>query len=807
MLWTSPIYRDKKYVQKGSFFEECDRDDKGHCKPSGQGGESAKPDDDKSDSEHVVGENSQGDHLTEAATKSIDKAAEGIEQTGFDCVDGLADLMGEVENAVDDDEGTFDSSAIASIQSDANDLVQKATEEAEFYANTMVENVTEHLIESFRPEEDVYGDEEIESFDAEFGEAEEEFKESVNQAYSDFVDKCQIVKDALDDYIITRTTTNDDDPKDLEKALNDAVRNMKMTANDDFRIATVKASEKFLKRAHDVSPYAPPEEEDEGLGSSPIYKQVKTVVKGGFTGKKTDARGYNICYQNGKRVPCNALGEGKKKPASKKPAKKPVEQSVKEIRDLVESGQGTPEKLLGLISGHTIPELKKIQAELGLSIKGNPAKAKRADAIAQGALTLMKGKEEPEPEVKPDPVQPTPNPEPKVEPEPIIDDLPNPEVFDLKGKETSLDDLLAKMPKGISAEDAKRAVNKLVSMGKLSTRSYSSTGEVADIKPHVTQFDDITKEDIRDAFAKPIPIGERIAGNESLKKKLKSLESISSGKQAIKKKIEELKNKISSAKAEADKLKFGHPKRVKILNEITSMSQNLYDETVKASRAQDSDNHDALIKTLKVDNPAKIPIKFSQTVVSPVYKEKANKAHEFLSNVLAKGLGGKDMPQIRFAEFDGRAYYKDGIKSVYCTPEDGTDIFVHEMSHGVEFNMPGAHDACMEFLKYRIKDEEPTSLKKKFGGGYSENEIGSKDDFAKAFSDDPNDKKAEIRAYYVGKDYGVPGLIEAPATEILSMGVELLYKDPSGFAKRDPEYCSFVLGVLDGSLLKNQEIK
>jgi hypothetical protein len=126
------------------------------------------------------------------------------------------------------------------------------------------------------------------------------------------------------------------------------------------------------------------------LWTSPIYKQVKTVAKGGFTGKKRDARGYNICYQNGKRVPCNALGEGKKKPASKKPAKKPVEQSVKEIKDLVESGQGTPEKLLGLIASHTVAELKQIQKDLGLSVKGNPLKAKRANAISQAALQLSK---------------------------------------------------------------------------------------------------------------------------------------------------------------------------------------------------------------------------------------------------------------------------------------------------------------------------------------------------------------------------------------------------------------------------------
>lgn len=33
-------------------------------------------------------------------------------------------------------------------------------------------------------------------------------------------------------------------------------------------------------------------------------------------------------------------------------------------------------------------------------------------------------------------------------------------------------------------------------------------------------------------------------------------------------------------------------------------------------------------------------------------------------------------------------------------------------------------------------------------------------------------------------------------TEIVSMGVEKLYTDPMGFAKRDPEYFQFVCHIL-----------
>lgn len=38
-------------------------------------------------------------------------------------------------------------------------------------------------------------------------------------------------------------------------------------------------------------------------------------------------------------------------------------------------------------------------------------------------------------------------------------------------------------------------------------------------------------------------------------------------------------------------------------------------------------------------------------------------------------------------------------------------------------------------------------------------------------------------------------------TEIISMGLELLYDDPIGFAERDPEYFKFLTGILNGDLL------
>ena len=93
----------------------------------------------------------------------------------------------------------------------------------------------------------------------------------------------------------------------------------------------------------------------------------------------------------------------------------------------------------------------------------------------------------------------------------------------------------------------------------------------------------------------------------------------------------------------------------------------------------------------------------------------------------------------------------------------------------------------LEFKKYRLKGQEPVELNTLFSQ-FDPGERGADDDFGKLFG------HKSSSAYYTGKDYG------DHATEILSMGMEQLYKNPAHFARTDPEFCKFVLGILDGSL-------
>ena len=135
--------------------------------------------------------------------------------------------------------------------------------------------------------------------------------------------------------------------------------------------------------------------------------------------------------------------------------------------------------------------------------------------------------------------------------------------------------------------------------------------------------------------------------------------------------------------------------------------------------------------------------------------------------------------------------------------DNDTGTVVHEIGHMLEYDQLGK--AANDFLNYRVGVEQPGRLADLFRGyGYRGNEYGRKDDFSKAYhkAGEANEH-ARHYAYYTGKDYSsafyTRNGLEA-GTEILSMGIEQLYRDPATFAEGDPEFFNFVLAALRGRL-------
>ena len=194
---------------------------------------------------------------------------------------------------------------------------------------------------------------------------------------------------------------------------------------------------------------------------------------------------------------------------------------------------------------------------------------------------------------------------------------------------------------------------------------------------------------------------------------------------------------------------------------------------------------------LVADNAA--PVFWNAKVEGQInkYQQKAHsEGLDFLTSVVSHGHAGplpKTSPVTKAipAGQSQRDYHNGMDDSINLSVNTTVPTMVHEMGHWMEDNVPGSLASVQEFLRHRVGNEPYTNLRDKFGH-FDSAEFGRKDNFDRALS--------EYQAYYVGKDY-ISG-----NTEVLSMGVELLHKDPVGFAAKDPEYFSFIVGLCDGSL-------
>jgi len=241
-----------------------------------------------------------------------------------------------------------------------------------------------------------------------------------------------------------------------------------------------------------------------------------------------------------------------------------------------------------------------------------------------------------------------------------------------------------------------------------------------------------------------------------------------------------------------------------------TVGNQLFDLYSKRSLLRKPIEKRVLDEILKVKNPTPIevaPMPNSPTadiaagkLPTPNWKltdqEKTaiNAASTWLTNKVAKGVNGETIPPFNIINDDelrGRdkpsAFYSETENEINVpTGMNRVETNVHEMGHGIEYQLPGVQTAAQHFLKQRVGKQQPRKLKELFPDtGYGDDEEGRDDDFAKVFGN--------RSAWYVGKHYS------NGATEVISMGVQQLFENPQAFAKKDPEYASFILGLLDGT--------
>ena len=125
-------------------------------------------------------------------------------------------------------------------------------------------------------------------------------------------------------------------------------------------------------------------------------------------------------------------------------------------------------------------------------------------------------------------------------------------------------------------------------------------------------------------------------------------------------------------------------------------------------------------------------------------------------------------------ERKGRSYYKPKTNNVYMGNPDPA-VVVHEMSHWLEEKVPGIREEVESFYEKRTAGEKTVKMSEVTGN--------------KNYRDDEVTKVDKWLNPYMGKEY-------KNASEILSMGMELMYRNPVYLAKNDPEMFDFIYSVV-----------
>jgi hypothetical protein len=125
-----------------------------------------------------------------------------------------------------------------------------------------------------------------------------------------------------------------------------------------------------------------------------------------------------------------------------------------------------------------------------------------------------------------------------------------------------------------------------------------------------------------------------------------------------------------------------------------------------------------------------------------------------------------------------RARYTPLSKSLDVPPDPSDADIIHELGHHIENEYPAIAARARAYLDYRTQGETPVPLAGLVAYGsemYSPQEVATPDKFINP---------------YVGKRYA------SGDTEVISMGLQLLYRDPVGLALKDPGLFDFITSVL-----------
>jgi len=241
---------------------------------------------------------------------------------------------------------------------------------------------------------------------------------------------------------------------------------------------------------------------------------------------------------------------------------------------------------------------------------------------------------------------------------------------------------------------------------------------------------------------------------------------------------------MAAAVASEDDGGYGYSKQL-ASEESKSFSAKLNSLDIQSSVSDDD-------RRLFEQNAKKDAVSFLSVVMNP-----ADPAARYLA----------ERSQLHVASSNTRAY--SVRNEVHVSPYSSAATVIHELGHVYETNGSHVLDSAVAFHSHRCSQSDDVSMSEVSSSfGYSDKEVGNPDDFEKvvaAVYRDPSaparehasDEMIKSRAAYLGKVYrDQQGNVTA--TEIVTIGLEMMHHNPAAFAKADPEYFDFMVSVVSG---------
>lgn len=201
-------------------------------------------------------------------------------------------------------------------------------------------------------------------------------------------------------------------------------------------------------------------------------------------------------------------------------------------------------------------------------------------------------------------------------------------------------------------------------------------------------------------------------------------------------------------------------------DEVTTLLSQRQSHINAASRLK-SERSDAIRRLVESGNPSNIQLGQTNTELGAIWTDGVSTFNRLVDrNAFADFTVGLQ----RIAEGQ-RAYATD--TNIALAPSDKAWVVIHELGHILERQAPGVLDKALAFYDRRTAGEALAPI----GGNYDTSEVTRRDRFI-----DP----------YMGKDYN------RTATEVVSMGVQLLATAPERLATEDPDYFDFMYNLLRG---------